>query len=221
MLLDRINFGQKPVADWFYDFEELDIALDYVPSVIGTENKKILSLLNTTLQVFEKHQLFLINKIEVIGFFESDKDKSNRIEKIIETKNLGSFKNIQELIESQLNLYFKESFVLYSIYFHGETSILNENNKKGTYNNIFYFLLQIPGIQILTDCDVWLPYNLKGESQKEIYKLNAPRLENALTEIEEITGFEPVWENTKYAIVNKYKLENYSDEDEILNVYDD
>lgn len=49
-----------------------------------------------------------------------------------------------------------------------------------------------------------------------------PLLEEVFKELEKITGLEPIWDGGKYAIVNKYKLENHTwDDGRAIDVLED
>lgn len=170
IILDRKIFGPKPIADWFYDTFELNIDRDYESSLDGEGNEKILNLLDCLFKTFEKYQLFLINKIEIIGFLPSDKNKENRIKTSIPVKPISSYQNIQELIKNNL----KEPLNFRNISFLGKTLVYKGNNNTEYYDDIFYFETGISIISVRTYCDVWLPYDLNGKIQQEIYKLNAP-----------------------------------------------
>ncbi|MBK7077298.1 MAG: hypothetical protein IPH44_33905 [Myxococcales bacterium] len=66
-------------------------------------------------------------------------------------------------------------------------------------------------IFVETRCDAWLPFNLRGMPQQELYELNAPRLRAALEEIERRLGVRGAGESTKFAQCEGYTLVNYFD----------
>ena len=67
-----------------------------------------------------------------------------------------------------------------------------------------------PVVQVNTQCDAWMPYDLNGISQKEIYEINAPRIEAALIEIQRNLNFSFVQDQgiTEYAVCNGFKIDN-------------
>ncbi|MEM9103760.1 MAG: hypothetical protein AAGB12_15730 [Pseudomonadota bacterium] len=73
-------------------------------------------------------------------------------------------------------------------------------------------------IWIETFYDVWLSHNLNGEPQPEVYQHNAPRLEQAMQDVEKILGRPPVKgnkdgpEHSDYCEIHGYQLRNFIDD---------
>lgn len=81
--------------------------------------------------------------------------------------------------------------------------------------------LDIFNISVSTQSDVWLPFSLSGESQPDIHRLNAERLEHALQEIQRRTGFKlQEGLETPYAVITEFRLENRRYADGSLEVVD-
>jgi hypothetical protein len=76
-------------------------------------------------------------------------------------------------------------------------------------------------VDVCTQSDAWLPYDFLAKPQFKVYEQNAPRLENALQEIQEYFGITPYSDTcSDYAVIERYRLNNLVDIDnEVLQVY--
>jgi hypothetical protein len=68
-------------------------------------------------------------------------------------------------------------------------------------------------INVATHVDAWMEYGIDATPQPEIHRLNAPRLEEALVEIQRRIQIIPVTEPTRFAVPERTGLRN--------QVYDD
>lgn len=193
MIIERLNTGQEGVADWFYDFFEAESEGVQVSTI---ELK--LECFDTLLKILKKYKLFAVKELNLIY-------TRNRLErKILLTPEESENFKINEFIK--INLDSIGDFITLECY---GTSFIGQEEEKGAFTIIF----SLAHMMIITDSDAWLRLGLDGNLQEEIYKLNAPRLKAALEEIEEKLGFEPVYDHSKYAYVNKYELINVNDDE--------
>lgn len=68
-------------------------------------------------------------------------------------------------------------------------------------------------INMATQVDAWMEYTIDAKPQPEVHRMNAPRLEAALIELQRRTGIIPVTEPTRFAVPDITGLRNqrYSD----------
>lgn len=67
-------------------------------------------------------------------------------------------------------------------------------------------------VEIATYIDVWLPYDLRGSPQEEVYSMNAPRLTEALRAVRLIPNTQVESDEvTPYAVVGRVSLMNHTD----------
>ncbi len=210
MIIKRNYDGQDGIAEWHYDFFEAGMgSISIFDPKDQIKKKNRIEVLTSILSILAKHSLFDLAKITVEGVINPEKNKAGKFFSI----NGGiNFQNLEELIQANAAAKFKEKFFARSISLFGNSSILSEQGKETIYEGVFLIQFTFFDIRIITDCDAWLPYDINAKEQSNIYQLNAPRLKAALEEIEATTNIEPTWENTKYAIVDKYTIKNYEDE---------
>ncbi|WP_299455331.1 hypothetical protein [uncultured Microscilla sp.] len=209
MIIKRITQGQYGVAEWFYDFFEASMGIikNFNPACDNEKDNR-LSILDVILNTLRELHLFTLTDIE-ISYFDQPKKHDTTEEHIQVSKN--EIIDIKKLLLQYSNIH--NLLPIRDLYLMGSSEIFQESGHK-TSKGIFTIQFSYEGIRIITDADIWLPYNLLAEPQPEIYQLNAPRLKNALEKIEQLTGIEPVYDNTKYARVNKYELENRMDDED-------
>ena len=92
-----------------------------------------------------------------------------------------------------------------------------------TGESIFYdHIITIRTMQLPVSIDIrlhstdFLPYTLDGYPQKEVYKYNAPRLEQAMQEIEACLGLPPLMDEidySDYCLIKGYRLMNFYNEE--------
>lgn len=98
----------------------------------------------------------------------------------------------------------------------GRGAVLGRDGKSKPVDDLFWLgavALQRFAVEVNTQSDAWLPCTLRGEPQPDVHAANAPRLTAALEQIERLLGAPPVWENTPYAVVEKFKLKNHGGPD--------
>ena len=97
---------------------------------------------------------------------------------------------------------------------HGHGSVFEPDGTQIAIRDLVWFSVSIISAEysvwIETPSDAWLPLTLRDEDQTRRYELNAPRLERALTEIDESLGLQLLAEPSKYAEVVGFKLTNLS-----------
>ncbi|EAY28344.1 hypothetical protein [Microscilla marina] len=209
MIIKRITQGQYGVAEWFYDFFEagMGVIKNFNPAS-DNEKSKRLSILDIILNTLHELHLFTLTDIEISYFNQPTKhDTTEENIKVITPEII----DIKKLLLQHSNI--NHLLPIKDLYLIGSSEVFQESEHK-TSKGIFTIQFSYEGIRIITDADIWLPYNLLAKPQPEIYQLNAPRLKNALEKIEQLTGIEPVYDNTKYARVNKYELENRMDDED-------
>lgn len=75
-------------------------------------------------------------------------------------------------------------------------------------------------LTVWTLSDVWLPANLNAKPQPAVAARNAPRLEAALQTIEALSGRRGTTEDTRFAVVDGYRLRNHVAEGDVLDLAD-
>jgi hypothetical protein len=97
---------------------------------------------------------------------------------------------------------------------HGHGEVFEPDGSRSVVRDLMSFSVTTVGseysVWIETRSDAWLPLTLRDEKQTERYEINAPRLERALTEINESIGLQLVGEPSKYAEVVGFRLANLS-----------
>ncbi|CAL2055464.1 hypothetical protein [Tenacibaculum sp. 190524A05c] len=216
VIIDRQNSGQDGVGEWFYDFFELDIYSSQKYIVKTNFNDKRLLILNEVLKILSKSNLFILKSFVINAF---DKDEKRHEIKINYDKNTSTELSLESLFYSYLEAY--DNLDVFSLKFFFDTNVLLEEEKYKLIQETFIVSLDTMNLSLLTDCDVWLPFDLRGNNQKELAQLNAPRLEKVLRDIENKVGEEIVEGDSKYAHVEKYRVKNILDGfNQPLNVFD-
>ena len=100
----------------------------------------------------------------------------------------------------------------------GQGMILSATGEPIVYNNVITLqTTQLPvAIFIHMHSTDFLPYTLDGYPQKEVYKYNAPRLEQAMQEIEACLGLPPLMDEidySDYCLIKGYRLMNFYNEE--------
>jgi len=196
MILERINNGQDGVAEWFYDFFEAKLQGVNLESL-----ETRLNCLNKILLILGEFDLFTPKKV-VINHEKLKESVS------IDVKNGKNTLDLRDYFDSN-GIEFIEGTHL-SIY---GSSVIHLVNQHEVLDGVFVILYTGAGINLMTDSDAWLEYDLEGNDQKKSAAINAKRLKSALEEIEQQLGFEPVYDHSKYAYVHKYELKNYFEDD--------
>ena len=75
-------------------------------------------------------------------------------------------------------------------------------------------------LTLWTLSDVWMPYDLQAQPQPEVAALNAPRLRAALEAIESIVGGPATFEDTRFALVDRFGLRNRVVRGDVLDLED-
>lgn len=196
MILERINDGQDGVAEWFYDFFEAKLQGVNLESL-----ETRLTCLNKVLLILGEFDLFTAKKVVISH--EKLKDSAS-----IDATNGNNTLDLRDYFDSN-GIEFIEGTHL-SIY---GSSVIHLVNQHEVVDGVFVIQYTGAGVNLMTDSDVWLEYDLEGKPQQEIAALNACRLKSALEKIEKQLGFEPVYDHSKYAYVHKYELKNYFEDD--------
>ena len=175
-------------------------------------------MLELVLSVLMKNDLFSISKYEVYGFLKTEDSKTPDSLKKIECNSVNThdMRSVFMINKKDFDEIEIDSFIFYF-----DTNVVLGNQKIKTFKDTFIVEMNTSIINLITDFDIWLPYDLRGKQQKLLASLNAFRLENVLLEIEKKVGEKLISDNTEYAIVSGYKLENIRDTfNEVMNVYD-
>jgi len=210
MIINRKNTAEDPVAEWFYDF--CVAGMEVVDDLINDKEKITMRFesLYKVLKVLKKHKLFSPTKILLSGVPKSKYD-SNPEDFYLSINDNVKIDELENFIKKETKKIYNEDFVFSDIHFFGNSTIF-EQGKEIVYNNAFFIYFDYNLIEIKTDIDAWIPYNLKGIEQKETYRANAPRLEKTLQEMENELGFETMFSDNKYTRINKFKLYNWIDD---------
>ena len=76
-------------------------------------------------------------------------------------------------------------------------------------------------IDILTQSDVRLPYDLYGKPLPKLHEFNAPRLQKALTKVKEALGINPIIDDNELAELHEdFTLSNIRDVTGDILIYD-
>ncbi|WP_028973185.1 hypothetical protein [Spirochaeta cellobiosiphila] len=209
-----INRSYGPVADWWFEGE---IIKDLFFS--KEDCLTLIDKLCNAVDILLTANLLYPNQINISGWASYDPNKrkltrQNKKDEII----LISSSNVREELFSVFHPDDASPFLYpLEIEICGEGILYNKNSKPIVWSDPISVCGQTivqHVVDVITYSYAWLPYDLKGNRQTEIYNLNAPRLEEALNQIQAQTGFHLIDEsNSEYAVIDNYKLFNHRDAD--------
>lgn len=214
-----------PVADWWFEYSNNGC-------IRFKNNSQIYDFLlkcQATAEILAEAELFYINYVLFTSWMKFDQNADKRPNKICKKDIKQGFAPYLE--PSRLadicfnNIKNTEEFVYpLNINFYGWGIIFDESENKvktPSLMRIETITTGFPTIDILTQSDVWLPYDLYGNPQSKLHKLNAPRLQKALTKVKEVLNIEPVIDNNELAEIHEdFTLSNITDIEGNILVYD-
>ena len=212
MILDK-NAGS--IADWWFEGKRKSVSCTN-----RFERNELLNLCQLSIDILEVHQLLQPSTVLFENWFSYD-FKTNtqyRVEKPDLTITLAKKSGKESFLASCQDTLDRLPGFLYPghIKIFGTGIVLDAKGIKHELENVVWICGTTQyghTIDIVTQSDVWLPCNLLGEPQPEIHRLNAPRLQKALQEIQEALGVEPIIDDlTDFAVVkDNFLLDNCVD----------
>jgi len=214
------------VADWWFEDRR-----SIVSPTSRSELHQLLKMCQSVAEVLEFYQLLKPYKVIFSGWLSSDSDNNSlvRVEEpdvTVTILNVPKTKSILTCCNETLDQLEKNRSFLYPIDVEilGTGIILDADGQECELPNVTWLLgktLDAHIVDVCTQSDAWLPYNLKAEPQFAVGERNAPRLEAALQEIQKQLGFFPVTDShSDYAVIQGFKLTNHTDIDgEVFQVY--
>ena len=191
----------RDIAFWYFQFP-----YEGVGSELTFETKKagflpLMEKLYQCFKILEKYQL-LLNNIDIT------KDKSPSL----------CLNSLEHFIMDCRRFRYSEEYDTCYLMEGGQGMILSATGEPIVYNNVITLqTTQLPvAIFIHMHSTDFLPYTLDGYPQKEVYKYNAPRLEQAMQEIEACLGLPPLMDEidySDYCLIKGYRLMNLYQEE--------
>ena len=209
--------SKRPLADWWFETESV--------SSIGIEEfARLLAMCEKCLSILASQRLLMPTDIILsnvwIYYNELGEcaDSITSQETNVEFPANGS-KTLTELLLAHVLSKQPEKGFVYPAHFEvrGKGIIIDGFGNNVIVPDVTRIEARFMGgavVDVSTRNYAWLPFSLSAEPQEEVYRNNAPRLENALREIEVALGVKGYAENhTEYCRINGYKLDNFGDED--------
>lgn len=218
MVLEKTYLtSKKRIANWWFESA-------LVPAVSVEEFSGLLAMCERCLSALARYQLLTPANITLSGVWthynelgeHSAPIKNDEVD--IEFPNDGSKTLTALLLPYVLSRQLEKGFVYpASFEVRGNGIVIDKFGSNVTVADVTSIEAQFFGgavVDVSTRNYAWLPYTLSAEPQEEVYRYNAPRLENALKEIEIALGVKPsIDDHSGYCRINGYRLDNFGDED--------
>lgn len=185
------------IAQWVFDFNHDGVET----SSLSAEDKKsrVLHFLSTakkSLEILNQDKLLVVRTIHCYNY-----DKEDALYKVFSI-NDTNFTAVESILDTHLDKWTGNGFIP-PIILQGSTLIFSDNENKfldGIIKVMIDFSVQ--DLHITTYSDCWIPIDRNDQLQLEMAELNAPRLQQALSEIYQ-AGFhsvfpapdEPYWDH--------------------------
>ena len=196
----------RDIVSWCFEYplpndeEKLSFAIDrrgFIPMT---------GKIYQALKILEKYRL-LFNIFDI-----------NKEEKIRSYIRMDSFKNFVEDIKQFKSYTLSSGKIECGFLEGGEGIIFSQTGDAIVYENVVTVqTTSLPlAVFIRLHSTDFLPYTLDGYPQKEVYKYNAPRLEQAMQEIEACLGLPPLMDEidySDYCLIKGYRLMNLYQEE--------
>jgi hypothetical protein len=223
MVID-LKYGQ--IASWWFE-QTKSINLK------GNEREELLPLLNAVqiaVDILYENRLLDVEDISFEDWVKFEREKEEIIhvsepslEVQLDYQNLKG--TLKDFMICNLDNLFQGRFFLYplEIKITGSGIILGEKEESSIQKNVTWIHAVSFGVHVIdvcTQCDAWMEFDLFGNPQPGISKTNAPRLQKALTEImRKFDSYSLIEENTDFAIVQGFRVCNKVDVDgEIIQI---
>ncbi|AFZ26215.1 hypothetical protein Cylst_4109 [Cylindrospermum stagnale PCC 7417] len=210
-----INRQIGVVADWWFENRQCLVFPNNLSELF-----QLLQMCQLVIEVLQVHQLLEPQQVIFSGWLNYDQDSNTlvKIEEPTETISIDHRGFLACCGEKLDQLGQKRSFLYpIDIYILGMGIVLDAKGNPEKQPDVIWLggkTLDAHIVNVCTQSDAWLPYNLLAEPQLEVSKLNAPRLESALKEIQDKLGIIPVTDTySDYAIIDGFHLSNHIDID--------
>ena len=210
-----LNKNAGSIADWWFEGERKSVS-----KTNRFERNQLLNLCQLTIDILEAHELLQPSTVLFENWFSYDfKTKTvYRVEKPNLTITLSKKSGEESFLASCQDTLDRLPGFLYpgNIKIFGTGIVLDAEGIKYELENVVW-IWGTTGyghtVDIITQSDVWLPCTLLGQPQPEVYRLNAPRLQKALQEIQKALGVEPIIDDVSdFAIIkDNFLLDNIVD----------
>ena len=220
-----INNELNPVADWWFEYND--------EGCIRFQNHNqiydFLLKCQTIAEILAEAELFYINHVRFITWLKLDPntdDKPHRICKKDTGAMFADYIEPSKLADICFEEIEKADPLVYplNIRFYGWGIIIDESENKVKTPSLMSMetiTTGFPVIDILTYSDVWLTHDLYGKPQPKLHRLNAPRLQKALTEVKEALVIDPIIEDNELADQHEdFTISNIRDEEGDILIYD-
>ncbi len=220
------NREQGAVADWWFEDRRR-----LVSPTSRAELHQLLEMCQSAAIVLEEHDLLRPSKVIFAGWFRpnidinaivrvEEPDVTVAIPKEIDSRGLVAYceKTLDKLDQKRSFLYPINLYIL------GVGVVLDADGQEREQPDVTWLwgkTMDAHIVNVCTQSDAWLPYTLLAQPQPEVWKLNAPRLEAALQEIQNRLGILPyINSHTDHAVMDGFRLNNHTDiDDEVLPTY--
>ncbi|MBD2769159.1 hypothetical protein IC235_14805 [Hymenobacter sp. BT664] len=214
------------VADWWFEDRRR-----LVSPTSRTELHQLLEMCQSAALVLEVHDLFRPSRVIFEGWLRPNPDTGDtvRVEEPDVTVAIPQEIGSRELVtycEKALDKLEQQRSFLYPIdlYMMGAGVVLDADGQEQEQPDVTWLwgkTLDAHIVNVCTQSDAWLPYTLLAQPQPAVWKLNAPRLEAALQEIQNRLGILPyINSHSDHAVIDGFRLSNHTDcDDEVLPTY--
>ena len=216
MIFDR---EQGVVADWWFEDRRR-----LVSPTSRAELHQLLEMCQSAALVLEEHDLLRPTKVVFAGWLRPNTDTvaTVRVEepdvavpipREIDSRGLIAHceKILDELEQKRSFLYPTDLYIL------GAGVVLDADGQEREQPDVTWLwgkTLDAHIVDVCTQSDAWLPYTLLAQPQPEVWRLNAPRLEAALQEIQKRLGILPyINGDSDHAVIDGFHLKNHTDID--------
>ena len=220
-----INNELTPVGDWWFEFNDERFTR-------FKDHSQIYDFLlecQVTAEILAQAELLFVDRLLYTGWMKFNSNIDEEPHKICK-KDAGQI-FASYLQPSRLaDICFKdidktEPFVYpLDINFYGWGIIIDESGDKRKTPSLMRMEtvpIGFASIDILTQSDVWLPYDLYGKPQPKLHELNAPRLQKALTKVKEALSIEPIIDDNELAELHEdFTITNITDIEGDILIYD-
>lgn len=210
MTIDKKN---RAIGEWYLEGTETFFEVDF--SLLEKMTQQLLSII----KVLAQENLYHPGQFILKGWVSSDPSGENvpdKNKKVVIDMTEKTSLELAETFLDEVNTQLKDMRCFPGmIDCLGSGVIHSADGAHHIAENLMWLSIDIVAGYVFTlhtQSDVWMPCDIKGNSQPDTHKLNAPRLEKAFRAIEKATGLpiETDEEPTRYARPVRYALENFT-----------
>ena len=209
----------NPIASWWFEDRRQP-----APARSATDLAELLNKCQVAVSALRRHDLLIVDAVHFSGWttYDPSRDEITRVERPDTSVDVPANTAPSRLAAFLLAAIARDDVVEHSLYpteieFSGRGVLLDSNGEKSEFKDVTSLVgrtLDVHVVEVQTHTDVWLPYTLTAKPQPSVWRYNAPRLEQALMDIQRDLGVSPnIDSHDKYVVYDGLRVVNHSDAD--------